>query len=585
MNSMELIKSTIISFIAEWWKKSGREVERIELLYPPQVERGDFALNFMSFKQGKEDKVDYVELARQCAAFLQDTGRFAAVATVGPYINITLPRNLLFQMVCRKSPQPVSVTHTAGTVVCEFSSPNTNKPLHLGHVRNNSLGTAMSNIMARAGYRTVRANLINDRGVHICKSMLAYQRWGNGSAPADAGVKGDHFVGQWYVRFNQELQNDPSLETEALALLQRFETGDPEVMELWRTMNGWVYDGFTETYYRYGVAFDRYYYESKTCQLGREIVEQGLADGVFYRDDNGAILCDLPPDIFGYNKDKQVKKVTLLRADGTSLYLTQDIGTAIMKHEQFGFAQSVYVVGSEQDEHFKYLFHILEKLGYGWAKDCYHLSYGMVLLPEGKMKSREGTVVDADNLLDEVTELLCAEIAERHTDDPLSREELRNRAETLANAAIKVLLLSASANVDVQFDPQKSIQFQGMTGVYLMYTYARACSIMRKAFALPYFQMDAPFGVLGNKEELEIARALMQYPESVARAAQQRDPVLVTRQLYEVAQAFNRFYTKHSVASADTPELRDARLELVKATAQVLKDGLNLLGIETVESI
>ncbi len=483
-------------------------------------------------------------------------------------------------------------------VMVEFSSPNTNKPLHLGHVRNNLLGNTVSNLLAAQGHEVVRANLVNDRGIHICKSMLAYQRFGGGETPEDAGIKGDLFVGKYYVRFDQEAtgEDDDELLEGARELLRRWEAGDDEAVALWKRMNGWVYQGMDQTYARLGIHFDRIYYESETYKLGRSTVLDALERGIGERGDDGSVSIDL--------SDDGLDRKALLRSDGTSLYITQDIGTAQRKQDDYGLDRSIYVVGSEQDYHFKVLFLILGKMGFDWAVGLKHLSYGMVYLPEGKMKSREGKVVDADDLMEDVVVSVrermlardqelrgedgedpreCASAVAEHSGQAL--EEIGAISETVGMGALKFYMLKFGARKDFTFKPDESISLQGDTGPYVQFAYTRIVGILRKAGIDHESLAGAPLEAadlasLGNPEERALCQLLGRFPQEVAVAADSLNPAAICAFLLQVAQAFHRFVHDHKVLHGDDPGQVAARVCLCMATAVVLRQGLALLGIE-----
>lgn len=473
-------------------------------------------------------------------------------------------------------------------VMVEYSSPNTNKPLHLGHVRNNLLGYSVAKILEAAGYEVIKANLVNDRGIHICKSMLAWQKYGNGETPESSGLKGDHLVGKYYVLFDKEYKkqidelkttgqteedakkNAPIIK-EAQQMLQQWEAGDTEVISLWKTMNNWVYAGFGETYKRLGVEFDKFYYESNTYLLGKDIVDEGLAKGVLFKKEDGSVWIDLTAD----GLDQKL----LLRSDGTSVYMTQDLGTAQLKYDDFGMDESIYVVGNEQDYHFKVLFLILEKLGKSWAKGLYHLSYGMVDLPSGKMKSREGTVVDADDLIDEM------ETTAKEQTEALGKVEGFGEAEkselyhTIGMGALKYFLLKVDPKKRLLFDPNESVDFQGHTGPFIQYTHARIRSVLSRAGELSTARSaDALF-----TEERELILILDQFPEITGVAARGHNPAAIANYVYEVAKAFNKFYHERSILQAEDQLTKQFRLQLSAASAKVIKKGMGLLGIEVPE--
>ena len=416
-------------------------------------------------------------------------------------------------------------------VILEFSCPNTNKPLHLGHCRNNSIGDALARILDFSGYDVVKVNLINDRGIHICKSILAYKKFGNNTTPEKENKKSDHLVGDFYVKFAKESANDQSLEKEAQDMLVLWEKGDREVIDLWKKMNKWAIDGIKETYKRMGIEFDQYEYESINYLFGKEVVNDGLEKKVFYRNDDGSIWVN--------NEDVGLDKKIVLRSDGTSIYITQDLGTAVKRHEKYDFDKMVYVVGSEQEYHFKTLFAILKKFGYKWALDCRHLSYGMVNLPEGKMKSREGNVVDADNLMDMLFDMSVKVIEEKNQE--LTGDEKRETAQKISLAALKYYLLNFSTSKDVMFIPEKSISFDGNTGPYLQYTTSRINSIFNKSSS----EIDPADDFIGdyqlNEDETNLAIQMMEFEESVVKAGENLSPLDVCTFLYDLARIYNKF--------------------------------------------
>jgi arginyl-tRNA synthetase len=415
--------------------------------------------------------------------------------------------------------------------------------------------------------------------------MLAWQRWGNGATPESEGMKGDHFVGKYYVRYSREADKDENLENEIQQMLQKWEAGEPETIDLWKMMNGWVYDGFGATYRRFGLIFDTFYYESDTYKLGKDIIQQGLEKKALALDQNGNTVFFLPEEEFGRDKSGELKRVTVLRADETALYITQDIGTAILKITDHDLDYSIYVVGSEQEYHFKCLFSMLDALGYEWAKNCYHLSYGMVYLPEGKMKSREGKIVDADDLISEMIRLAEDEIRQRDPAGRLSEEEIKNRAEKIGVGAIKFYLLRVRPNQSINFDPAESISFDGFTGPYCQYAYARISGIREKAKSAATTLPNPDFSLLGNAEEVQLLQKLIEFPAEVQSAVADLSPSKVAGHVFNTAKAFNQFYNKHPVLQANSEPLVSARLELIKATAVVLKNGLNLLGVEVLENM
>ncbi|WP_158798023.1 arginine--tRNA ligase [Pedobacter sp. L105] len=476
-------------------------------------------------------------------------------------------------------------------VMVEYSSPNTNKPLHLGHVRNNLLGYSVSELLKANGSEVFKVNLVNDRGIHICKSMLAWQKWGNGETPLSSGLKGDHLVGKYYVIFDKEYKKEietlklqgqtedeakknAPLIKQAQAMLLAWESGDAEVIDLWKTMNGWVYEGFDVTYKNLGVDFDKYYYESNTYLLGKDTVEEGLAKGVFFKKEDGSVWIDLTAD----GLDQKL----VLRADGTSVYITQDLGTAQMKYDDFGMDESIYVVGNEQDYHFKVLFLILDKLGKSWSKGLYHLSYGMVDLPSGKMKSREGTVVDADDLIAEMVLTARQKTEALGKVDNFSEEEKEQLYYNIGMGALKYFLLKVEPKKRLLFDPAESIDFQGNTGPFIQYTHARIKSLLSKAEFKQGVQVDNYISL--SETELEMIILLAKYPSEIAAAAKSFSPASLANYIYEVAKMFNKFYHEiPPIVKEEDEQLKQHRLNLSWVTANILKAGMRILGIAVPE--
>lgn len=476
------------------------------------------------------------------------------------------------------------------TMVVEFSSPNTNKPQHLGHIRNNLLGNSISEILKAVGDTVYKANLINDRGIHICKSMVAWLRFGNGATPESTGKKGDHLVGDYYVKFDKEYKKEiealraegrsqeeaeaeaPILR-EAQEMLRKWEAGDEEVRALWKRMNGWVYDGFSATYKTMGISFDKLYYESQTYLLGKEIVQRGLQEGVFYRRPDGSVWINL-------EKDGLDEKL-LLRQDGTSVYMTQDLGTAIKRQEEFGADIMMYVVGNEQEYHFQVLKLILSELGYAWADGIYHLSYGMVSLPEGKMKSREGTVVDADDLMESLFSIARETADTLGKLSELSDEEKETTYRQVGLAALKYMILKIDPKRNIMFDPKESIDFNGNTGPFLQYTHARACSVLSR---LGEGDKGSPIeNAQLSDYERTLIRRLTQFPATVESAAKAYSPALIANYLYELAREFNQFYHEQPIAKEQDGALRQLRSKITKAVRSVLASGMALLGIDAPE--
>ncbi|MFC0604652.1 arginine--tRNA ligase [Winogradskyella pulchriflava] len=473
-------------------------------------------------------------------------------------------------------------------VMVEYSSPNTNKPLHLGHVRNVLLGYSVSEILKASGKKVYKTQIINDRGIHICKSMLAWQRFGNGETPESTELKGDKLVGNYYVEFDKAYKKEISelvvngqseddakknapILLEAQEMLRKWEAGDKEVVALWEKMNGWVYDGFEETYKAIGVDFDKYYYESQTYLLGKEFVAEGLKTGVFEKDPDGSVWCDLTED----GLDRKI----VLRSDGTAVYMTQDIGTAIQRIKDFpDVGGMVYTVGNEQDYHFKVLFLILKKLGFDWAKNLYHLSYGMVDLPSGKMKSREGTVVDADDLIQEMADTAEEISKELGKLEDYSEEEKKSLYKTIGLGALKYYILKVDPKKRILFDPKESIDFQGNTGPFIQYTYARIQSILRKANIDNAVTVSASEVSLHEKEK-QLIKQLEQFPEVIQNAAEQHSPALIANYTYDLVKDFNSFYQNVSILGADTNAEKSFRVELSKTVGQTIKNAFSVLGI------
>ena len=485
-----------------------------------------------------------------------------------------------------------SVEDNAPLVMIEYSSPNTNKPLHLGHVRNNLLGYSLSKIMTANGNKVVKTNIVNDRGIHICKSMLAWQKWGENITPEAAGKKGDHLVGDFYVLFDkkykeqvnelmakgeseEEAKKNALLIKEAQEMLRKWEAGDKEVRELWSMMNQWVYQGFDESYKRLGVAFDKIYYESDTYLVGKQKVEEGLAKGEFYKREDGSVWANL-------EKDGLDEKL-LLRSDGTSVYMTQDIGTATLRFKEFPIDQMIYVVGNEQNYHFQVLSILLDRLGFKWGKSLVHFSYGMVELPNGKMKSREGTVVDADDLMDDMI-ATAKEMGKDRETEGATEAELNEIARIVGLGALKYFILKVDPKKNMLFNPQESIDFNGNTGPFIQYTHARIKSVLRKAAAegivLPE-QLDN--SIETNEKETQLIQLLASYPNVVAQAGQEFSPSIIANYAYELSKEFNQFYHDYSFLKEENPVIKQMRLVLAANVAKTIKSAMSLLGIEVPE--
>lgn len=567
-------------------KESGRSIDLEEIIVetPPRPELGDLAFPMFPFAPLFRTSPKAIA-ERVAGAIKQDhhlETTYRKVEVVGPYLNIHLSRPVVSASILNRINKEGleygrNSTLAGSKVMVEFSCPNTNKPLHLGHLRNDTLGMSISRIMEENGATVLKVNLINDRGIHICKSMLAYREFGGNTTPEQENIKGDHLVGKFYVRFSNWVKDNPEVEEAAREMLKAWEENQPEIRELWEKMNNWAIEGIEETYRRTGVSFDRIYRESETYQLGREEVLRGLKKNAFYREKDGSVWVDL--------SDQNLDKKVLLRSDGTTLYLTQDIGTAVQRQEHWPFDRMIYVVASEQRYHFQVLFQVLRLLGHQWAENLFHLAYGMVNLPQGKMKSREGTVVDADDLLDSLISLAEKEIRDRERAGEV--DNIRQTAEKIALGALNYYLLQASSYKDIIFNPAESISFTGNTGPYLQYTGARIASILRK-----FREREASFSsgrlkpeLLATEEEWEIIKLLASYPEAVNQAAAELNPALITGHLYDLAKSFSRFYHDHPVLQNDNADLVVTRIELAKSVLQVMRNGLSLIGVPFLEKM
>ncbi len=567
----------------------------------PAGMNGDITVNCFRFAKVFGTNPD--ALAAETCEFLSRHPDVSSAEKVKAFVNITLKAEGLFRDSVSDMKKLLSdVTlpeQQRKRILVEYSAPNTNKPQHLGHVRNNILGMTLVSLLKRVGHDMVPVNLVNDRGIHICKSMIAYQRCGNGTTPESTGIKGDHFVGDYYVRFNtlfsEEVdrlkaehpefadkdKEDLLLETEigraAQEMLQKWEAGDPEVLALWREMNSWVFRGFAETYKRMGVEFIRTYLESNTYLLGKKVVAENLEKGIFRKREDGAVIADL---------GKQNPKV-LLRKDGTSVYITQDIGTTLLKHSDFQPDSMIWVVGNEQKDHFQNLFRLLKMIGCAWADNLYHFSYGMVELPNGKMKSREGTVVDADDLFDEMHELAKQAALERLGEGEAVSDDLETRAETIGMGALKFMLLKFNPASTIHFNPQESLKFEGDTGPFVQYVCARVNSIGRKAAERGLAEDAVPvdWSLLDSPEEKAIAVAALRYQAALRGAAEKMECSVLILYLLDLAKKFNTFYHEKQVLNADNPGVRKARLALCYAVRDILADGLATLTIGVPESM
>ncbi len=560
-----------------------------------QNTRKDFEgdLTLVVFPYLKQSKKNPVLTATEVGeSLLENSTLVAGFNVVKGFLNLVIDKQWWINAIrdANGSTSLVVQIDSPHGVMVEYSSPNTNKPLHLGHIRNCLLGWSVGNLQQAIGHDVSRVQIINDRGIHICKSMVAWLRFANGETPESSGLKGDHLVGKYYVLFDQHyrtqiaeaIENGADEETakkdapimvEAREMLIRWEQNDPEVMDLWNTMNGWVYEGFNETYRSMGVSFDKNYYESNTYKLGKTLVKEGLKKGVFSREDDGSVWIDLTDD----GLDKKI----LLRSDGTSVYMTQDMGTAVQRFEDYDIAQLIYTVGNEQDYHFKVLFKILEKLGYEWSDGLFHLSYGMVDLPSGKMKSREGTVVDADDLIEKMTKSAAEVSASLGKTDGMSETEKQTLHRQIGLGALKYYILKVDPRKRMTFNPEESIDLHGNTGPFIQYTHARIKSLLRKANIAS--SADNVKSVL--PEEVELIKTLLRYAQTVHQAANEMSPALIANYVYELVKTYNGYYQSHSILHNDDDSVTSWRLLLSEQTARVIADGLHLLGIDAPEQM
>lgn len=568
------------------------ELENVEFQATRKEFEGDVTV--VVFPMLRQVKTNPVQLGEAIGKYLEENvEEVAGFNVVKGFLNIVLSDayflNFFNVMKDDEHYGSTSTNEQSPKIMVEYSSPNTNKPLHLGHIRNNLLGYSVAEILKAAGNTVYKTQIINDRGIHICKSMLAWKKFGEGETPDSTGLKGDKLVGNYYVKFDKEYKTQISelqkqgvseeqakkeapLILEAQKMLQLWEAGDDEVVALWEKMNQWVYDGFEQTYAALGVDFDKNYYESNTYLLGKEVVNDGLEKGVFYRKEDGSVWIDLT--------DEGLDEKIVLRADGTAVYMTQDIGTAIQRVEDYAINGMVYTVGNEQDYHFKVLFLILKKLGFEWANHLYHLSYGMVDLPSGKMKSREGTVVDADDLIEEMTKTAQEISEELGKLEGYTEEEKEQLYKTIGLGALKYYILKVDPKKRILFNPEESVDFQGNTGPFIQYTYARIRSILRKAdfnhsTDLADYQL--------HEKEREVVKLLQQYPEIVQQAAEQHSPALIANYTYDLVKEFNSFYQNVSILGAEVEEEKIFRVQLSEAVANTIKNGFSLLGIDVPE--
>ena len=561
-----------------------------------QETRKDFAgdLTVVVFPWVKAARKAPAVVAAEIGKWLEDNvDEVESTNAVGGFLNIVIKAGNWSKLLADIAATPdygiTAATEGSPLVMVEYSSPNTNKPLHLGHLRNILLGYSLSQILGACGNRVVKTNIVNDRGIHICKSMLAWQKWGNGATPESTGKKGDHLIGDYYVEFDKHFKAEVKklmakgmsedeakaaspLMLEAREMLRKWEARDPEVRKLWETMNRWVYDGFDETYRRMGVDFDKIYYESNTYLEGKSKVMEGLEKGIMYRKEDGSVWADLT----GEGLDHKL----LLRADGTSVYMTQDIGTAKLRFADYPIDKMIYVVGNEQNYHFQVLSILLDKLGFKWGKDLVHFSYGMVELPEGKMKSREGTVVDADDLMAEMVNTARQVAQEMGKTDGLTDAEIDDIAETVGLGALKYFLLKVDPRKNMTFNPKESIDFNGNTGPFIQYTYARIRSVMRKN--ADFTPVDYS-GVQPDEKETALIQQLAAFPSVVSEAGRSYSPAMIANYAYDLVKGYNAFYHDHQILHEPDAAVRSLRLALSEQTARVVRTAMSLLGIKVPE--
>lgn len=602
MNIQQIITDAAVEAVKELY---GTAVEPSQIQLSPTKKGQDGQFTIVVFPLLRISKKKPEDTAQELGAWLQEhVQEIGAFNVVKGFLNLSLNASVwvdtLNAIADTKDYGRKPVTEKSPLVMIEYSSPNTNKPLHLGHVRNNLLGWSLAQIIEADGNKVVKTNIVNDRGIHICKSMLAWQKWGNGETPESSHKKGDHLIGDYYVLFDKHYKAEVSelkeqYEKEGLApdqaeekakqeaplikeahqMLVKWEHNDPEVRALWKKMNGWVYDGFNETYKALGVSFDKIYYESDTYLVGKQEVERGLEKGLFTRHADGSVWADL--------RDNGLDEKLLIRSDGTSVYMTQDIGTAKMRFQDYPIDKMVYVVGNEQEYHFKVLSILLDKLGFEWGKSLVHFSYGMVELPNGKMKSREGTVVDADDLINEMIQTARQTSESLGKFDDMDEKEKQEIARVVGLGALKYFLLKVDPRKNMLFNPQESIDFNGNTGPFIQYTYARIRSVLRKAnengITFSHSQTSTPV----NEKEQSLIQKLSQFPEVVSEAAKAYSPSQIANYCYELVKEYNQFYHDYSILGESDAQKQQLRLQLSVQVARVVKEGMRLLGIEVPE--
>lgn len=548
-------------------------IETLESLMtvPPSVDKGDLSLPVFKFMPKGQNPAQF---AIHLVGSLQPTQDFKQFQAIGPYINAFInPESYNPIILTEAQKVPPLPNEKSPFVIVEYASPNTNKPLHVGHVRNITLAESVIRLLNHEGFRSFRTQIVNNRGVHICKSMLAYQKWGNGKTPQSEGMKPDHFVGKYYTLFTQQAEKDEKLEQEAQDMLLKWEKGDLEIRSLWEKMNAWAEEGWEDTFGKLGATFDKNYYESEIFMFGKEVVQQGLEKGLFVKADNGAVIAPL-------EKNYKLPDKPLLRGDGTSLYITQDLYLAMKRFEDFPQTDRIiYVVANEQEMHFQQVFAILDMLGFAQAKKCYHLGYGLLTLPSGKMSSRQGTVVNADDLIAELEQAANEEYQKRSPD--ISPTEVIRRSKVVAIAALKFFMVRQDAKKELIFDPKESLSFEGQTGPYLLYTNARIQSILRKAIQKPRKDKSS---LLTTDKEKELLALLVRKQEVITSALSHYSPHVLAHYLLDLANTFNTYYHETKIIQ-ENKELEQARLALCEAVQFVLEEGLYLLGIETLKEM
>ena len=584
MNIKQNIQSKITEIITKLY---GIEGVTLEVQKNKTEFEGDFTIVIFPLVKQAKKSPDVIgkELGEEVKNQIDFVENFNVVKG---FLNLKIKDQLFAEQLSEIRNDFDNVTPKNQTVMVEYSSPNTNKPLHLGHIRNNLLGFSVAEILKADGYNVIKSQIINDRGIHICKSMLAWEKFGNGETPESTGLKGDKLVGNYYVEFDKLYKSEikamvadgideetakkqtPSI-IEAQEMLLKWEQNDPEVRQLWKMMNEWVYAGFNQTYSRLGVNFDQVQYESNTYILGKDLIQKGLEDGILYKKDDGSVWCDLT--------DEGLDQKLLLRSDGTSVYMTQDLGTAVERFKKNDLQKLIYTVGNEQDYHFQVLFKILKKLGYEWADQLYHLSYGMVELPEGKMKSREGTVVDADDLVQEMYQTAKEKSQELGKLESLSDEDKEKSYETVGLGALKYFILKVDPKKKMLFNPAESIDFNGNTGPFIQYTYARIQSLLAKA----EFSGNENLGTyLPNESEKDLIMLLSESKDVVSKAAESLSPALVANYVYELVKAYNSFYQNNPILNQDDENAKQFRLQLSELAGKTIKKSLSMLGINVV---